>query len=82
MGNSSIWGLGTGEGRWGEGDSGDDLLYRPQEDNKMGVGGSRVLMKDGDPGVGSAANFSEAWEISLRNERGREEHRNNLEGNG
>lgn len=74
MENSSIWGAGRGEGRWGEGVLWDDLLYRPREDNKVGVGGSRTLMKAGDPRVGSAANLSEAWEISLRNERGREEH--------
>lgn len=41
---------------------------------KVVVGGSRTLMKAGDPEVGSAANLSEAWEISLQNERGREEH--------
>lgn len=53
----------------------DDLLSRPWEDKKkVVVGGSRTLMKAGDPEVGSAANLSEAWEISLQNERGREEH--------
>lgn len=34
---------------------------------------NRTLMKARDPGVGSAADFSKAWEISLQNEIGREE---------
>lgn len=73
MGEIAPLGGGQGWGKEGFKESlGVYLFYKSLEDSK--AGGTRTLMKARDPGVGSAANLSKAWEISLQNERGREEN--------
>lgn len=65
IGNSSLLGARRVEGSW-------EMIYCIK--NKVGARGKGTLKKARDPEVGSAANLSKAWEISLQNERGREEH--------